>query len=419
MWITNVIWILVLTGLGFWACLRATHDTKGRWWFVGFSVASLLIHFAMSIFMYLGGTESTGTDGLIYHQISKSVADQLWRGIPIHQVEYGYTWYTLYQGIVYAIFGINRYAVSFLNGFLVLLGGISLFQIGHEIGFSVRKRTTIAVIWQMMPSMLIWTSDSRKEAIAFLLALWIWQLTLHLMKSQQQPRHAILKTILVGLLLWVSTMLRIYMLYTLAFGILGGLAVAWVKTKQKRHLYFGAVILATVLVVTGTNVLVGMRDYHAIPLDRSQGGDENLEAEVGSLLQVVMNQDIPKVLNGFLTKPHLRDIQQITDIKGNVLAIGIVSAEMILWYLLMFVALFGIAHILLKMNPFLIGLLLFVLSYSAINALIAESIAETYFRYRAFIVAPVLLLADFRPLMIDLRQRRLSVTHEKRGTQNE
>jgi len=67
------------------------------------------------------------------------------------------------------------------------------------------------------------------------------------------------------------------------------------------------------------------------------------------------------------------------------------------------IAIFGIIHAILEWNPYLLGLLAFIVSYSLINALICEDVGETYYRYRAAIVAPTLLIADYRPLFNSLR----------------
>lgn len=104
-----------------------------------------------------------------------------------------------------------------------------------------------------------------------------------------------------------------------------------------------------------------------------------------------------------LTKPHLEDVPDITDISGHNLLIALVQLEMILWYLCMIIALFGILDTFLRWDPYLLGIIAFMISYTLINALLSEEVADTYYRYRAALVAPVLLFADYRPLVNRIR----------------
>lgn len=418
MWIANIAWMAGLTGVGLLLVLSTAGREDARWrrWFAILTIAALWMRFGLTYFYYSGGTETFGTDGLIYHQIARNVAAQIWQGVPIHRLDYGYTWYTVFAGIFYAVFGVNRYMSSFVNCLLSLAGGCSLFRIGRGLGFSVRKSAIISLLWQFMPDMIAWTSDSRKEALAFLLALWTWQLTLALMKPAPAPVWKTgVRIAAVCVLLWFSTLLRIYMLYTLAAGILFGLFIGFLRTRNRRQLVFGLCVLAAVAVVSYTTVLGGLKDYHAIPMDRSQGGDENLEDEVGSLLAVVMRQNVPVVLNGFLAKPYPKDLPYMTFIMDQPVAVVALQIEMWLWYGIMAFALLGIISAFLRMHPFLAGMVAFIGSYTLINALISENIGETYLRYRAFIVAPVLLFADWRPLAADVG-RRLALIRDCRGT---
>lgn len=363
---------------------------------------ALICRFVLIFFMYKGGTEAAGTDGLIYHEVAKDVAKQLKEGVPIWVVKYKYTWYTVLVGIQYALFGINRYAASFVNAFVSVLSVYFLFKLCLGLKFSFRKSAVISLVYLFMPSMAVWTTDSRKEALTFLIAIIIWYLTLKIIieRSWAIPKLAV-SMLIVCIFLWISTLLRIYMLFALGGGILVGLLFHYLKTKRKISLVFGSMVLITCVVVTYTTVLVNMVGYHA--LERSEGGDEDINGEFGSIIKIIMSKDVPDAINGFLTKPHLEKVNSISDISGNVIAVTAVRIEMLLWYLCLLIALFGAIDALLKWNPYLLGILAFIISYSLINALICENVGETYYRYRAAIVAPVLLFADFRPLFATFR----------------
>lgn len=359
---------------------------------------ALVCRFILVFFMYKGGTEAAGTDGLIYHQVAKDVANQLKEGIPIWAVKYKYTWYTVLVGVQYALFGVNRYAASFVNAFVSVLSVYFLFKLALSLKFSFKKTAIISLVYLFMPSMAVWTTDSRKEAITFFIAIVIWYLTLKILIERNWAIPKLAGAMLiVCIFLWISTLLRIYMLFALGGGILVGLLFHFLKTKRKISLVFGAMVLITCVVVTYTTVLVNMVGYHA--LERSKGGDEDINSEFDSIFKIILSKDVPDAINGFLTKPHLEKVNSISDINGNFIAVTAVQFEMLLWYLCLLIALFGAIDALLKWNPYLLGLLAFIISYSLINALICENVGETYYRYRAAIVAPVLLFADFRPLL--------------------
>lgn len=402
--IENIIWMVLLAALVAYIGRVVLPAHKYRTAYVVAAVVSMLCRYVLVYYMYKGGTEAAGTDGLIYHEVAKNVAAQLKSGTPIWAVQYKYTWYTVLMGIQYAIFGINRYAASFINAFISVVTGYVLFRIAHGLKFSWGKSAAISLAYIFMPSMTVWTTDTRKESVTFFIVLLVWYLVLKVLQERNGlSAKIVLCMVLVCIFLWISTLLRIYMLYTLGGGILVGLAIHYLKTKRKVSLTFGVLVLITCIVVTHTTILVQMDGYHALPLDRSKGGDENISDELGSILKIIMSKDIPEAINGFLTQPHMEKVGRISDISGNALAITAVKIEQLLWYLCLVIAIFGIIHAILEWNPYLLGLLAFIVSYSLINALICEDVGETYYRYRAAIVAPTLLIADYRPLFTSLR----------------
>lgn len=403
--IENILWMLIFTALTAYSGMLILGKQPKRVWLVLLTVLALFARFAVIFFVYSNGTETSGTDGLIYHEIAKAIAAQLKTGIPIWNVKYEYTWYTVLVGVQYALFGVNRYAASFLNAFISILSGYFLIGIALNLNYSFKKSSFIGLIYLFMPSMMIWSTDTRKESLIFLIAVLIWYLSLRVIKEREWPKfRQVIYILSICLLLWVSTLLRIYMLYTLGVALLIGLLFNYLKTKRDFILLFAAAILVTCAFVTYNTVLSNMRDYHALPMDRSQGGDEDINDEVDSIIGMILNKDIPESINGFLTEPHLENVSNITDISGNYLFVTIVRIEMALWYLFMIFALFGFLDAFLKWNSFKLGILAYIISYSLINALISEDVADTYYRYRAAIVPPVLLFADPRPLIDHIKK---------------
>ncbi|HOK42561.1 MAG TPA: hypothetical protein PLD49_02700 [Thermoclostridium caenicola] len=400
----NIVWMVLLAAITAYIGTVVLPAHKYRTAYVAAAVVSMLCRYALVYYMYKGGTEAAGTDGLIYHEVAKNVAEQLKSGTPIWAVQYKYTWYTVLMGMQYAVFGVNRYAASFVNVFISVMSGFVLFRIAHGLKFTWGKSAAISLAYIFMPSMIVWTTDTRKESVTFFIILLIWYLVQKVLQERNGvPVRTVIHMVLVCILLWISTLLRIYMLYTLGGGILVGLAIHYLKTKRRMSLIFGVMILITCIVVTYTTILVQMDGYHALPLDRSEGGDENISDELGSIFKIIMSKDIPEAINGFLTQPHMEKVSRISDISGNAFAITAVKIEQLLWYLCLVIAIFGIIHAILEWNPYLLGLLAFIVSYSLINALICEDVGETYYRYRAAIVAPTLLIADYRPLFNSLR----------------
>lgn len=398
--IENALWMLILSALTVWLGLLIIKKQPNRMWLIILVEVALVLRFIFVYIMYASGTEVSGTDGLVYHQIAKDVAVQLSKGVSIFEVKYEYTWYTVLMGIQYFIFGVNRCAASFINAFITAISGLFLTGIALNLNFSFKKSSVIGLAYLFMPSMFAWTTDTRKEALSFFFAILIWYLTLRVLKERDwSQKKKTVYIVLVCLLLWLSTLLRIYMLFTIGGGLLVGFLFQYIKTKRRLIAFFGVAILITCILVTFTTVMTNMRDYHALNMDRNEKQDDDLDEEVGSIINTILGKDIPGSINSFLAKPYPENVPSITDISGNNLAITIVRIEMILWYICMILAVFGFLDTLLKWDPYLLGIIAFIVSYSLINALISENVQETYYRYRAAIVAPVLLFADFRPLV--------------------
>jgi len=255
-----------------------------------------------------------------------------------------------------------------------------------------------------IPSMIVWTADTRKESLIFFLIVIIWYMALEIIKNRQL---SIVRQVLliagVCVLIWLSTLLRIYMLYTLCGALFVYLMLYYIKTRRRLALIFCFTVIVFSLIINFTTVRNNMRDYHALAMDRSKSGDEDLDEELSSIFTTIMEKDVAESINSFLTKPHLEDVPYITDIAANTTAIVIVKAEMLLWYLGLVISVFGIMHAFIKWDPYQIGILAFIVSYGLINALISENVPDTYYRYRAAIIAPMLLFVDYNSFFRDIK----------------
>lgn len=392
-----------------WLLAGWTTTPAGRarpiWVMVG--TLALLARFATTWFILGNNGDSAGTDGLLYHKVAIEVMSQLQAGIPLWRVEYAYTWYTLVLGIQYTLFGPSRFLGCFMNAAYAMAGAQVLLHLGLRLGateenkaVSLRKAMLVAGGWLFMPSLVVWTADTRKEALSLLLAMLLWYLSLLLFQRRGRIRpHAIALMGCVCLLLWLSTLLRLYMLIPLGGGLLAGLALQWRQTRRRETALFLALVMATLLVFGIQTVLPRVEGNHALNMERTEGGDEDLSAEYQSVLAMLLERDLPQAVNGFLTEPHPRHIKDISDLQGQSPAMSAVLAEMLLWYLLMFLSLFGMMEATLRGRTFLMGMIVFILLYSGVNILVAENISDTYYRYRAFIIAPVMLFSDPFPAL--------------------
>jgi len=400
----QISWMLFLMALAAIIGMLLFKDKPNKIWFIIFAELALIIRFVFIYIMFSNGTEYSGTDGLIYHQVAKDIARQLKSGIPVWNLKYEYTWYTVLVGIQYAIFGVNRYAASFVNSFISILTGYYLTAIALKLKFNDRRSFIIGTIYMFIPSMIVWTADTRKESLIFFLIVIIWYMALEIIKNRQL---SIVRQVLliagVCVLIWLSTLLRIYMLYTLCGALFVYLMLYYIKTRRRLALIFCFTVIVFSLIINFTTVRNNMRDYHALAMDRSKSGDEDLDEELSSIFTTIMEKDVAESINSFLTKPHLEDVPYITDIAANTTAIVIVKAEMLLWYLGLVISVFGIMHAFIKWDPYQIGILAFIVSYGLINALISENVPDTYYRYRAAIIAPMLLFVDYNSFFRDIK----------------
>lgn len=393
----KILWMLVLMALTAIIGMLVFKDRPNKIWFIALAELALVIRFIFTFIIYSNGTEYSGTDGLIYHHVAKDIAEQLKSGVPLWNLDYEYTWYTVLMGIQYSLFGVNRYSASFLNSFISILSGYYITAIALDLKFKAKRSFLIGIVYMFMPSMIVWTADTRKESLIFFLIIMVWYMALKVIKDR--PLSDVKKGLLIigiCILIWLSTLLRIYMLYTLTGALFIYLILYYLKTKQNLSLVFCIIVLACGMLINFTTVRENMRDYHALSMDRSKSGDEDLDEEFGSIFRTIMEKDVAASINGFLTKPHLEDVPYITDIAANTIAIIIVKVEMLLWYLCLVISVFGIMHTFIRWNPYLIGVLAFIVSYGLINALISENVPDTYYRYRAAIIAPMLLFADYK-----------------------
>lgn len=371
------------------------------------SFIGILLRIATVIYMYADGVDSVGTDGLLYHKIGIWVSSQLSQGIPLFKVRYAYTWYTVFVGLVYNIFGINRYLVSYINIAITFFSAIILLRIALAHKYSFSNASFISIAFFFFPNLVLWTADSRKEALIIFLSLlcllflqkYIVRET-HLQDHEQASANTgKLSVIIIGIvcfIMWLCTLIRIYMFVPIAACVLISLLSEYRINRRKIHLICSFIVIVSSLLIFFLTVNPLLQNYHAIMFPEEIGDfDVDLANKVNKIKLIASNRNIfASVMNYFLLPfPGNTGIEEIS---GNTVLNAVVSIDMISWYACLLLIAVGIVNIIRRRKEsFLLGTLAFIGLYIFINVLVVENVSDTIYRYRSVIVGPSLLFIDW------------------------
>ncbi len=380
------------------AYLLVPKDNHRDLYIVFISIA-VLIRIIMVFYLYRVGPESFGTDGLLYHQEGIKIAQQLNSGVPFNMVNYSYTWYTVFIGIVYYLFGINRYIISFINIIFTCISALLLLRIAINHGYKFIQGAFISLVFFYLPNMFLWTSDSRKEASLILVCILFLYSVQNLIKSFASKQKSLVKSaiymILICFLIYLATLIRVYMFAPLCAGLFISLALLFRKTKDKTLLAYVAIIVlySMVLFFLVANPLT--RNYHAVafPTVKSDNIAQEISTKAERINEIVSKRSIVESMVNYLLLPYPGNVD-FADIKGNYALKLLLGIDMIFWYTCLALMLTGIYSAIRKKNGFYLGLLAFTAIYIIINALVVENVADTIMRYRSVIVGPMLLFID-------------------------
>lgn len=380
------------------SCLLVPENRHKRF-FIAAVLFSMLIRIALVAYLYNGRVDSFGTDGLLYHQEGIRIADQIADGVPFYSVDYSYSWYTVFIGLIYHIFGINRYIVSYINIAFVFLSAILLFKIAYSQKQRFELASFVSLVFLYFPNLILWTSDSRKESATILICLLVWYCVFkfieNLIENKKVTASNIVRIAFVCFLMWLGTLIRIYMFIPLAIGIIACQLMFYKKLRKKLFIVFAvAVFISSVLIMTLT-VMPSLDTYHAIDFEKSQvkGASGCFGSKIGTIAAIASNRNIFESVIEYILLPYPGDID-INDINGNKLIEAVVSADIIVWYICIALMIPGIVTSFKKRNGLFIGLFAFIAVYVIINALVVENVADTIYRYRSVIVGTSLLFID-------------------------
>lgn len=417
---SGILILITICALSLIAAYKIVPPDKYKKIYILLAFAALLLRIATVLYLYRSGTDSFGTDGLLYHREGILVARQLAQGVPFYAVRYTYTWYTSFVGLIYHIFGVNRYIVSYINIVFTFFSALLLFKIALNHKYKYANAIFISLTFLYFPNMILWTSDSRKEAMLIFISFLCWYLVqcfICRVESEKYSRAAeYVRIVFTCVLIWIGTLVRIYMFLPLAVGILLSLFLFYRKGRQRIILLFIVAVIVSSIIISIATVYPLLEDYHAITFpDETNDLSEDIGNKWEVLKLLVSGKNVLIATMNYILLPNPGNID-IADIKGNEPLQFIVSADMVIWYFCLLLILFGICSAVRKKDNYLLGILAFLASYILINALVVENVSDTIYRYRSVIVGTSLLFIDWGATGILVKRCEGFLHHKNKHT---
>jgi hypothetical protein len=418
----NIVIAIIISLISLFVVYISIPANKRRMLFTILIFVSIILRFAVVFYMYRNGTDTIGTDGLLYHKEGIKIREQLLNGVGITGIKYSYTLYTAFIGVVYYIFGINRYIASYINIIFALVSGLILFKIALNHKYSLANAVIISSCFLYFPNLILWTADTRKEAFLIFVCFVCWLLIQNFsltIERKDKLVHNCIRIAAICLLMWIGSLIRIYMFLPFMLGIITSQIILYKKKHQTISLVFTITIIAGGLLILIAAIYPLTRNYHAIsfPKEQVSGIIQDVNSKITTLQAIVSKKNILKSILYCLTMPNPTHIN-IADIKSSGKTQFIVSIDMIIWYVCMFLILTGIYSAFKNKDSYLLGLLSFIASYIVINAVLAESVADTVYRYRAAIVGLSVLFIDGRVIKSIAKQLKEFVISSPPGSGN-
>jgi hypothetical protein len=369
--------------------------------YIVLAILAVLIRVAIVSYLYsTGGTEASGTDSLLYHQEGIGIAHQLAQGVPFFSVKYSYTWYTVFVGLIYYIFGVDRYIVSYINIALAFFAAILILKMALNHKYKFVNAAFISLAFLYFPNLSLWTADSRKESLLIFVCCLCWYFVQKFTNDMTEKKGSIVlnicRIVLVCLLMWLSTLIRIYMFIPLATGILISQLLLYKKSLSRLSAGFAAAVAVSAVVIFFATMNPLTNGYHAISF--SNEPSFNMTQDVTSKIQTVKtiasNRNIAVSIVNYVILPLPGNID-IADLHGNRKLEFIVSMDMLAWYGCLLLMISGLYSTLIKRESCFMGLIAFIAAYIFINAMVVENVADTIYRYRSIIVGTALLFIDW------------------------
>lgn len=363
------------------------------------ALLAVLIRIAIVFYLYRNGTDTFGTDGLLYHQEGIRVAQQLADGVPLYSVKYSYTWYTVFVGLIYHIFGINRYIASYINIELAFFSAILLFKMALNHKYQFVNAAFISLAFLYFPNLFLWTADSRKEAFLIFVCLLCWHTVQRFIIGVEHEKRvtaaSLIRILFVCFLIWLCTLIRIYMFAPLAAGIIVSQLLLYKRSRARMSIVFAVVVCISSFIIFFAAVNPLTRDYHAISFSKEQTASvvQDVGNKVETVKSIASGRNIILSIVNYLVLPYPGNVD-FADIRGNHQLEFVVDMDMIAWYICLLLMLTGIYSTFKRRDSCFMGLLTYAAAYVIINATVAENVADTILRYRSVIIGTSLLFID-------------------------
>jgi len=396
---SNVLILIAICVLMLVAAFKIVPSDKYKNIYIILAFAALLLRVATVHYLYRSGPDTFGTDGLLYHKEGIETAQQLDDGIPFYAVRYSYTWYTAFVGLIYHIFGVNRYIASYINIAFAFFSALILLKIAINNKYKYSNAVFISLSFLYFPNMILWTSDSRKEALLILisfLCLYQVQCFIRRIESGEYSRACeYIRILFVCVLIWLGTLVRIYMFLPLAAGILLSQSLFYMKNRRRIILLFITAVFISSVIISISTVYPLLDGYHAIMFPEETNDLSNDIANKWKVLKLIASgRNVLVSTMNYILIPYPGNIN-IADISFSTLLQFVVSADMVAWYFCLLAMLPGIYSALRKNNCYMLGIMAFLASYILINAMVVENVPDTIYRYRSAIVGTSLLFIDW------------------------
>lgn len=396
---TGVLILIAICALTLVAAYKLVPSDKHKSVFVFLAFTALILRVATVHYLYRSGPDTFGTDGLLYHKEGILAARQLAEGVPFYAVRYTYTWYTAFVGLIYHIFGVNRYIVSYINITLTFFSALLLLDIAINNKCKYTNAVFISLSFLYFPNMILWTSDSRKEALLIFISFLCWQQVQCFIRRVESGEYSrmgeYIRILFVCVLIWLGTLVRIYMFLPLAVGILLSQFLFYMKNRRRIILLFIAAVIICSIIISIATVYPLLEDYHAIMFpDETNDLSDDIANKWEVLKLIASGRNVLVSTVNYILLPYPGNIN-IADISFSKLLQSVVSADMMAWYFCLVSMLPGFYSAIRKKNSYLLGIMAFLASYILINAVVVENVPDTIYRYRSVIVGTSLLFIDW------------------------
>jgi hypothetical protein len=202
------------------------------------------------------------------------------------------------------------------------------------------------------------------------------------------------RILLVCFLLWFSTLIRIYMFVPLAAAVLTVQFLTYMKNRRRESLIFMAVVLTVTALTFLSTVYPLLGGYHAVMFpEQSSNVSVDISNKVETVKLIASNKNILLASVNYILLPYPGNIN-IQDIKGSNILESVVSMDMMGWYACLILMLTGIYSSIRRKEPYMLGLLAFLVTYVVINVPVVENVSDTIYRYRSVIVGISLMFID-------------------------